>query len=159
MIDNGSLTFRSMKQNELLAVPPNWLGYTDSSPKVFPKNSPSPGNAIISVQGVGRVGRFGLGDPNSDGTAAALIAAYNADAGLTICNDASGNGNATVLAFQQSYNGSTTGQKLDEDGKYGPNTQTEFRLRSVAPGDLAVRLLRIALTTQHRRLSWLPPRT
>jgi hypothetical protein len=90
-------------------------------------------------QGVGRLATFGLGDPMSDGTAAALVAAFNADNGVTVCTSMPIiNGvrqpNPAVLAFQQSYNATTTGQKLDEDGLYGPNCATALANTLAAAG-------------------------
>jgi hypothetical protein len=97
------------------------------------------GGSHGSMRGMGDLFRAGLGDPMSDGTAAALVAAFNADNGVTVCTGSPiVNGirqpNAAVLAFQQSYNGSTTGQKLDEDGLYGPNCATALANTLAAAG-------------------------
>jgi hypothetical protein len=91
------------------------------------------------------VGSVGLGDVNSD--AENLVTAFNVDNGVTVCTSMPiVNGvrqpNPDVLAFQVSYNASTSGQKLDEDGLYGPNcavalanTLQAAGSSSQAPGD------------------------
>ena len=91
MVINGAQTWRSLRVGELINLPANW-----------------------NVRGL--AAPQGLGDPLSDGTAAALAAL---DPG-SLCQA----GNPTVTAFQTSWNAANPGAtQLSVDGKYGPNTQ------------------------------------
>jgi hypothetical protein len=112
---NRQITFLyPLRPGQILYLPLSWTTRV-TAPRIEPR--------VVQYErsrGVGYVRRIGLGDVNSD--AAALVAAFNADNGTTVCTGPAPN--PAVLAFQQSYNAQATGQKLDEDGKYGPNTAT-----------------------------------
>ncbi len=71
-----------------------------------------------------------LGDPNSDGTFAALVALSTSNPTLFATP------NLTVLAFQQSYNGTSPATALSEDGEYGANTATAAATYGTAPAAL-----------------------
>src|SRR5580692_7963857 len=73
-------------------------------------------------EGTKSIGFVGIGDPASDGTATALSALASSS---SLCQS----GNPTVIAFQNSYNGTTPAPStpLAVDGDYGPATQAALQ--------------------------------
>ncbi len=107
----GVRTFLNLYAGEVINVPASWVNARTKK---------------LGVSAVG-IGGFGLGDPNSDGTLAALIALASSNPTLFATP------NLTVLAFQQSWNAANTGMTpLSTDGEYGNNTASAAQNMSIA---------------------------
>lgn len=100
---DGGQTFKTLSVGELLALPPAWRV-----------------RSLNGLRGVGAFGTFALGDPASDGTANAVVELGGTPA---LCQS----GNATVLAFQNSYNAGSPATPLTPDGDYGPATMAALQ--------------------------------